>query len=97
MIIIRVPTVIFLPLTRHFLIPTLLPQPQSDFQHLVVRDVLHVVLADRAARGLHVSHEDLVQLASLLVRLRALLEDFMNDLTAEILISIEVSDLCSVR
>ncbi len=74
-IIIRVPKVIFLSFTRHFLFPALLPQSQSDFQHLVVRDVLHVVLTDGAARGLHVPHEDLVQLASLLVRLRALLED----------------------
>ena len=65
---------IFLPFARHFLFPALLPQPQSDFQHLVVRDVLHVVLTDGAARGHHVPHEDLVQLASLLVRLRALLE-----------------------
>ena len=74
-IIIRVPKVIFLSFTRHFLFPALLPQSQSDFQHLVVRDVLHVILTDGAARGLHVHHEDLVQLASLLVRLRALLED----------------------
>ena len=65
---------IFLSFTRHFLFPALLSHPQSDFQHLVVRDVLHVVLADGAARGHHVPHEDLVQLASLLVRLRALLE-----------------------
>ena len=41
----------------------------------MVRDVLHVILTDVAARGLHVPYEDLVQLASLLVRLRALLED----------------------
>ena len=60
---------------RLFLIPALLPQSQSDFQHLVVRDVLHVILTDGAALGLHVPYEDLVQLASLLVRLRALLED----------------------
>ena len=73
-IIILVPNVIFLPFTRHFLLPALLPQSQSDFQHLVVRDVLHVVLTDGAARGHHVPHEDLVQLASLIVRLRALLE-----------------------
>ena len=73
-IIIRVPNVIFLSFTRHFLFPALLPQPQSDFQNLVVRDVLHVVLTDGAALGHHVPHEDLVQLASLLVHLRALLE-----------------------
>ena len=41
----------------------------------MVRDVLHVVLTDGAARDLRVPCEDLVQLASHLVRLRALLED----------------------
>ena len=41
----------------------------------MIRDVLHVILTDGAARGHHVPHEDLVQLASLLVRLRAFLED----------------------
>ena len=41
----------------------------------MVRDVLHVVLTDGAARGHHVPHEDLVQLASLLMRLRAFFED----------------------
>ena len=74
-IIIRVLKVIFLSFTRHFLFPALLPQSQSDFQRLVVRDVLHVILTDGAARDLHVPCEDLVQLASLLVHLRALLED----------------------
>ena len=74
-IIIPVPKVIFLSFTRHFLFPALLPQSQNDFQHLVVRDVLHVVLTNGAARGHHVPHEDLVQLSSLLVCLRALLED----------------------
>jgi hypothetical protein len=58
-----------------FLVPALLPQSQSDFQHLVVRDILHVILTDGAARGHHVPHEYLVQLASLLMRLRAFLED----------------------
>ena len=65
---------IFLSFTRHFLFPALLSQPQSDLQHLVVRDVLHVILTDGANCGHHVPHEDLVQLASLIVRLRALLE-----------------------
>ena len=41
----------------------------------MIRDVLHVILTDGAARGHHVSHEDLVQLASLLMCLRAFLED----------------------
>ena len=40
----------------------------------MIRDVLHVILTDGAARDHHVPHEYLVQLASLLVRLRALLE-----------------------
>ncbi len=41
----------------------------------MIRDVLHVILTDGAARGHHVPHENLVQLASLLMRLRAFLED----------------------
>ena len=72
--IIRFLRVIFLPFTNHYLIPALLSQSQSDFQHLMIRDVLHVVLTDGAARGHHVPHEDLVQLASLIVHLRAFLE-----------------------
>ena len=84
-IIILVPNVIFLPFTRHFLFPALLPQSQSDFQHLVVRDVLHVVLTDGAVHSLHVSHKYLIQLASLLVRLRALLEDAVEAILPKLL------------
>ena len=71
----RVLRVVFLPFIGLFGFPALLRQSQSDFQYFVIRDVLHVVLADGAARGHHVSHENLVQLASLLMRLRAFLED----------------------
>jgi len=41
----------------------------------VIRDVLHVILTNGAGRCHLVPHEYLVQLASLLVRLRPLLED----------------------
>ena len=74
-VIFLVPGLTLLSSIRLFLIPALLPQSQSDLQHLVFRDVLHVVVADGASRGLHVPHEDLVQLISLLLRLRALVED----------------------
>ena len=56
----RVLRVVFLPFIRLFGFPALLRQSQSDFQHLVVRDVLHVALTDGAARGPHVPHEYLV-------------------------------------
>ena len=83
-IIIRVSKVIFLSFTRHFLFPALLPQSQSDFQHLVVRDVLHVILTDGAARGHHVPHEYLFQLASHLMRLRAFLKDAIETIFSKL-------------
>ena len=65
---------VFQPFIRHFRSPALLSQSQSDFQYFMIRNILHVVLTDGAAHGLHISHEYLVQLASLLVCLRTLLE-----------------------
>ena len=50
----------------------------------MIRDVLHVFLTDGAARDHHVPHEYLVQLASLLVRLRALLKDAIEAILSKL-------------
>ncbi len=50
----------------------------------MIQDVLHVILTDGAARDHHVPHEYLVQLASLLMRLFAFLEDAIEAILPEL-------------